>query len=56
MNLGENINEPTKFAADIELTEKMEKALEKIGETRNAFIGGVLTGDIFVSTKEEKVS
>ena len=56
MNIGENVNEPTKFAADIELSEKMKKVLEKIGETRNVFIGGVLTGDIFVSTKEERVS
>ena len=54
MNIGENVNEPTKFSADVELSEKMKKALEKIGETRNIFTGRILTGDIFVSTKEER--
>jgi nucleoside phosphorylase len=29
INIGENVNEPTRFAVDIELTEKMKKAFRK---------------------------
>ena len=54
MEIGDNVDEPTKYIADIELSEKMKKALEKVGGGRNVFSGRILTGDIFVSTKEER--
>ena len=37
MNIGENVNEPTKFAADIELSEKMKKVLEKNRRNKKYF-------------------
>ena len=54
MEIGDNVDEPTKYIADKELSEKMKKALEKVGGGRNVFSGRILTGDIFVSTKEER--
>ena len=54
MYTGIDEDEPTKFVADKELTEKFKKALEKVGDMRNIFTGRILAGDIFVSTKEER--
>ena len=46
--------EPTKYVADKELSEKIKKVLEKIKEGRNIFKGRILTGDLFVSSKEKR--
>ena len=54
MCTGENKNEPTKYVADKELSEKIVKTLDKIKDKRNVFTGRVLTGDLFVSGKEKR--
>ena len=54
MCTGENNKEPTKYVADKELSEKIKKVLEKIKEGRNIFKGRILTGDLFVSSKEKR--
>ena len=46
--------EPTKYVTDKELSEKIKKVLEKIKEGRNIFKGRILTGDLFVSSKEKR--
>lgn len=46
--------EPTKYVADKKLSEKMRNVLEKIKEGRSVFTGRILTGDLFVSSKEKR--
>ena len=54
MCTGVNKEEPTKYIADKELIEKVKKTLEKVKEARNVFKGRVLTGDMFISSKEKR--
>ena len=54
MCTGVNKDEPTKYVADKELSEKIKKVLEKVSEGRTVFSGRVLTGDMFVSKKEKR--
>ena len=54
MCTGVNKEEATKYVADKELSEKVKKILEKVGEGRTVFAGRVLTGDMFVSSKEKR--
>ena len=54
MCTGENNKEPTKYIADKELSEKIKKALEKVGGERHVFSGRILTGDMFISSKEKR--
>ena len=56
MYIGVNEDEPTKFYADKELIEKIKTSLEELGENRNIFTGRILTGDIFISSIEERKS
>ena len=49
-----NEHEPTKYYNDNELIEKFKTALEELGENRNIFTGRILTGDIFISSTEER--
>ena len=49
-----NKEEATKYVADKELSEKVKKILEKVSENRKVFVGRILTGDIFVSSKEKR--
>ena len=53
MSIG-NKEEATKYVADKELSEKVKKILEKVSENRKVFVGRILTGDIFVSSKEKR--
>ena len=54
MFIGDNKKEPTKYAPDKELSEKIKKVLEKLSEGRNIFTGRILTGDQFISSKEKR--
>ena len=54
MYTGVNPDQPTKFNADQELIERFKTALEELGEKRNIFTGRILTGDTFVSSKEDR--
>ena len=54
MFTGVNKEEATKYIADKDLSDKVKKALEKVSENRNVFTGRVLTGDMFVSSKEKR--
>ena len=54
MCTGENNKEPTKYIADKELSEKIKKVLEKVGGDRTVYCGRILTGDMFVSSKEKR--
>ena len=54
MCTGENKDQPTKYLADKELSEKILKALDKVKDKRNVFSGRVLTGDLFVAKKEQR--
>ena len=54
MCTGENNKEPTKYIADKELSEKIKKVLEKVGGDRTLYCGRILTGDMFVSSKEKR--
>ena len=54
MCTGVNKEEPTKYVADKELSERVKKVLEKVSEGRAVFCGRVLTGDMFVSSKEKR--
>lgn len=49
-----NNKEPTKFIADKELSEKMKNVLEKVGGERHIFFGRILTGDVFIHSKDKK--
>ena len=51
---GGNKNEPTKYIADKDLSEKIKKSLEKVKGDRNIFFGRVLTGDMFIHSKEKR--
>ena len=54
MFIGANKKEATKYVADKELSKSVQKILEKVGKGRNVFAGRVLTGDMFVSSKEKR--
>ena len=54
MCTGVNKEEATKYVADKELSEKVKKILEKVGEGRTVFTGRILTGDMFISSKEKR--
>ena len=51
---GGNNTEPTKYIADKDLSEKIKKSLEKVRGDRNIFFGRVLTGDMFIHSKEKR--
>ena len=40
--------------ADKDLSEKIKKSLEKVKGDRNIFFGRVLTGDMFIHSKEKR--
>ena len=54
MCTGVNKEEATKYLADKDLSDKVKKILEKVSESRNVFNGRVLTGDMFISSKEKR--
>ena len=54
MCTGVNKEEATKYVADKELSEKVKKILKKVGEGRTVFTGRILTGDMFISSKEKR--
>ena len=54
MCTGVNKEEPTKYVADKDLTEKIKKVLEKVGEGRTIYTGRVLTGDMFITGQEKR--
>ena len=54
MCTGVNKEEATKYVADKELSESIKKILEKVSEGRNVFTGRVLTGDMFIASKEKR--
>ena len=54
MCTGVNKEEATKYLADKDLSDKVKKVLEKVSESRNVFNGRVLTGDMFISSKEKR--
>ena len=54
MCTGENNKEPTKYLADNDLSEKIKKVLEKVCGERKVFLGRILTGDMFISSKEKR--
>ena len=54
MCTGINKDEATKYVADKDLSENVKKVLEKVSGERNIFMGRILTGDMFVSSKEKR--
>ena len=54
MYTGVNEDEPTKYVADKNLSENIKKILEEVDGERNTYMGRVLTGDMFVSSKEKR--
>jgi adenosylhomocysteine nucleosidase len=54
MCTGVNKDEATKYVADKNLSENVKKVLEKVSGERTIFMGRVLTGDMFVSSKEKR--
>ena len=54
MYTGVNEDEPTKYVADKNLSENVKKILEEVGAERKTYMGRVLTGDMFVSSKEKR--
>ena len=54
MCTGVDKDKPTKYIADKELSEKIQKVLSKNNEGRTVFKGRVLTGDAFIGSKEKK--
>ena len=50
-----NKKEPTKFKSNDELSERMKDILEKVKENRKVYRGRILTGDIFISSKEKRL-
>ena len=54
MCTGIDKDKPTTYIADSELSEKIKNAIKTVKKDANIFIERILTGDIFVSSKEKR--